>query len=143
LDEFLPVVVVAVGVILLVYLGLRSRQSILSNMPSNNAKPAPAKPHLIAGVDEVGRGPLAGAVVAAAVILNPKKPIEGLLDSKLLDESTREVLDKKIRAKAMAYCIAEASVSEIDQLNILHASMLAMQRAIVGLGMAPNLVSAP
>lgn len=98
------------------------------------------QPHLIAGVDEVGRGPLAGAVVAAAVVLNPKKPIDGLLDSKLLSEQSREALDVVIRRQALAFCIAEASVAEIDQLNILHASMLAMQRAIEGLGLAPNLV---
>ncbi len=96
--------------------------------------------HLIAGVDEVGRGPLAGSVVAAAVILNPKKPIEGLLDSKALDESRRVELDKLIRQRALAFCIAEASVEEIDQLNILHASMLAMQRAVAGLQLTPDLV---
>ncbi len=109
---------------------------MLRNAPTSNR----SDPHLIAGVDEVGRGPLAGAVVAAAVILNPKKPILGLLDSKLLDEAKRDVLDREIRKKALAFCVAEASVSEIDQLNILHASMLAMQRAIEGLGVAPNLV---
>ncbi len=109
-------------------------------MPVSSSTDKRRQPHLIAGVDEVGRGPLAGAVVAAAVILNPKKPIEGLLDSKLLDEAKRETLDKLIRKRAMAYCIAEASVAEIDQLNILHASMLAMKRAVEGLGLAPNLV---
>ena len=109
-------------------------------MPVSSSTDTCRQPHLIAGVDEVGRGPLAGAVVAAAVILNPKKPIEGLLDSKLLDEAKRESLDKLIRKRAMAYCIAEASVAEIDQLNILHASMLAMKRAVEGLGLAPNLV---
>ncbi len=109
-------------------------------MPVSLSTDKRRQPHLIAGVDEVGRGPLAGAVVAAAVILNPKKPIEGLLDSKLLDEAKRETLDKLIRKRAMAYCIAEASVAEIDQLNILHASMLAMKRAVEGLGLAPNLV---
>jgi len=93
----------------------------------------------IAGVDEVGRGPLAGPVVAAAVILDPKKPITGLLDSKLLDESSRDVLDLQIRAKALAYCVAEASVEEIDTINILHASMLAMKRAVEGLTLAPDL----
>jgi len=127
-------------VILIVYLGYRSRQSILRPMPSKPTKLISQQPHLIAGVDEVGRGPLAGAVVAAAVILNPKKPITGLLDSKLLDESRREALDKQIRAKALAFCIAEASVQEIDKLNILHASMLAMKRAVEGLGMEPQLV---
>jgi ribonuclease HII len=96
-------------------------------------------PFLIAGVDEVGRGPLAGPVVAAAVILNPKKRIRGLLDSKLLDESTREALDVQIRRFALTYCIAEASVEEIDTINILHASMLAMKRAVAGLGVEPQL----
>jgi len=109
-------------------------------MPLKSTSLNTKQPHLIAGVDEVGRGPLAGAVVAAAVILNPKKPIEGLLDSKLLDESKREALDKLIRRRALSYCIAEASVTEIDEINILHASMLAMKRAVAGLGMEPNLV---
>jgi len=123
-----------------VYLGNSIRQSILRFMPATTTTSSAKQPHLIAGVDEVGRGPLAGAVVAAAVILNPKKPIDGLLDSKLLDESKRESLDKLIRRRAMAYCVAEASVAEIDELNILHASMLAMKRAVEGLGLAPNLV---
>jgi len=95
--------------------------------------------HLIAGVDEVGRGPLAGAVVAAAVILNPKRRIKGLLDSKLLDEAERERLDKLIRKQALSFCIAEASVEEIDEINILHASMLAMKRAVEGLNIEPQL----
>ncbi|MFT7210278.1 MAG: ribonuclease HII [Granulosicoccus sp.] len=97
------------------------------------------KPFLIAGVDEVGRGPLAGSVVAAAVILNPAKRIDGLLDSKLLNEATRELLDVEIRAHALSFCIAEASVEEIDTINILHASMLAMQRAVEGLSITPDL----
>lgn len=97
------------------------------------------QPYLIAGVDEVGRGPLAGSVVAAAVILNPAKRIDGLLDSKLLTEAARERLDVEIRANALSYCIAEASVEEIDTINILHASMLAMQRAVVGLSIQPNI----
>lgn len=97
------------------------------------------QPYLIAGVDEVGRGPLAGSVVAAAVILNPAKRIDGLLDSKLLTEAARERLDVEIRAHALSYCIAEASVEEIDTINILHASMLAMQRAIEGLNIQPNI----
>lgn len=140
MDASEPALALVVVLISIVYLGLPPRQSILRSMVTNATESARLKPHLIAGVDEVGRGPLAGAVVAAAVILNPKKPIPGLLDSKLLDESKREVLDVEIRAKAIAYCIAEASVAEIDQINILHASMLAMQRAIEGLGVAPNLV---
>lgn len=97
-------------------------------------------PYLIAGVDEVGRGPLAGPVVAAAVILNPRRPVSGLLDSKLLDASTREALDVQIRRHALAFCITEASVEEIDKINILHASMLAMQRAVAGLAIRPELV---
>lgn len=92
-----------------------------------------SQPFLIAGVDEVGRGPLAGPVVAAAVILDPRKPVTGLLDSKLLDEATRNTLDYMIRRRALSYCIAEASVQEIDSINILHASMLAMKRAVEGL----------
>ena len=97
------------------------------------------QPFLIAGVDEVGRGPLAGSVVAAAVILDPGKRIDGLLDSKMLNEQTRESLDVEIRARALSFCIAEASVEEIDSINILHASMLAMQRAVEGLSITPNL----
>ena len=96
------------------------------------------QPFLIAGVDEVGRGPLAGPVVAAAVILNPRKRVIGLLDSKLLDESARDRLDVLIRRHAMAFCIAQASVEEIDSLNILHASMLAMSRAVQVLGSSPS-----
>lgn len=94
---------------------------------------------LIAGVDEVGRGPLAGPVVAAAVILDPQRPIAGLLDSKLLSEATRDQLDVEIRRHALAFCIAEANVEEIDTINILHASMLAMSRAVAGLAMQPDL----
>jgi len=97
-------------------------------------------PYRIAGVDEVGRGPLAGPVVAAAVILDPRRPIKGLLDSKLLNEARREELDLLIRDQATDYCVAEASVSEIDDINILHASMLAMQRAVEGLVESPHLV---
>ena len=93
----------------------------------------------LAGVDEVGRGPLAGPVVAAAVILNPAKPIDGLLDSKMLDEAKREELDIIIRQRALAFCIAQASVTEIDRLNILHASLLAMKRAVEGLSVVPEL----
>lgn len=100
---------------------------------------APIPAFSIAGVDEVGRGPLAGPVVAAAVILNPQLPIEGLLDSKLLDETTRDALDVQIRARALAFCVAEASVEEIDTINILHASMLAMKRAVEGLQRIPDL----
>jgi Ribonuclease HII len=93
---------------------------------------------LLAGVDEVGRGPLAGDVVAAAVILNDKKPIIGLADSKKLSEKKRESLFEEIRDKAIAFCVARASVAEIDQLNILHASLLAMRRAVEGLHIEPH-----
>lgn len=95
---------------------------------------------LIAGVDEVGRGPLCGDVVTAAVILDSRKPIAGLADSKQLSEKKREYLYEKIKEHALAWCIARASVAEIDQLNILHATMLAMQRAVAGLSIKPNLV---
>ncbi len=88
---------------------------------------------LLAGVDEVGRGPLVGAVVTAAVILDPEQPIDGLADSKKLSEKRREALFVEIKEKALAWCVAEASVSEIDEINILHATMLAMQRAVEGL----------
>ncbi|MBJ7550679.1 ribonuclease HII [Marinomonas ostreistagni] len=88
------------------------------------------KGNLIAGADEAGRGPLAGDVVAAAVILDPEKPIVGLNDSKKLSEKKREALFAEIQQKALAFSIARASVAEIDEINILHASMLAMKRAI-------------
>ena len=94
----------------------------------------------IAGVDEVGRGPLAGPVVTAAVILDPRQPIEGLMDSKALSERRREVLFDEIKAKAAAWAIGRAEVEEIDELNILHATMLAMQRAVAGLSLVPSLV---
>ena len=84
---------------------------------------------LVAGVDEVGRGPLIGDVVAAAVILDPSRPIEGLTDSKKLSEKKRERLALEIRERALAWAVASASPAEIDELNILHASMLAMRRA--------------
>lgn len=90
-------------------------------------------PALTAGVDEVGRGPLCGDVVAAAVILDPNRPITGLNDSKKLTEKRRERLFDEIQQNALAFCIARASVAEIDELNILHASMLAMSRAVDGL----------
>lgn len=88
---------------------------------------------LVCGIDEAGRGPLAGPVVAAAVILDPVRPIAGLNDSKKLSEKRREALALEIREKALAWAVAEASVEEIDQLNILHATFLAMQRAVAGL----------
>ena len=95
------------------------------------------RPGLVAGVDEAGRGPLAGPVVAAAVILDDLQPIAGLADSKVLTAKRREQLFDEIRAKALACCIAEATVEEIDQLNILHATMLAMRRAVEGLRLRP------
>ena len=95
---------------------------------------------LIAGVDEVGRGPLCGDVVTAAVILDPNKPIEGLTDSKKLSEKKREALFDIIKQNALAWCVARASVDEIDEINILHATMLAMQRAVAGLNIKPNYV---
>ena len=97
-------------------------------------------PGLIAGVDEAGRGPLAGPVVAAAVILDDLKPIKGLNDSKLLTARARERLYVEIHAKALCFSIAQASVEEIDALNILQATMLAMRRAVEGLRLRPNRV---
>ncbi|HDS1735526.1 MULTISPECIES: ribonuclease HII [Pseudomonas] len=94
---------------------------------------------LVAGVDEVGRGPLCGAVVTAAVILDPNRPILGLNDSKKLTEAKREALFDEICEKALSFCIARAEVEEIDRLNILHATMLAMQRAVEGLSITPKL----
>ncbi|MDO6459896.1 ribonuclease HII [Granulosicoccaceae sp. 1_MG-2023] len=94
----------------------------------------------IAGVDEVGRGPLVGPVVAAAVILGPDHGISHLADSKKLSEKRRQALDLEIREKALCWAIAEASAREIDELNILHASMLAMQRAIEALTVRPSRV---
>ena len=95
-------------------------------------------PGLLAGVDEVGRGPLAGDVVAAAVILDPERPVEGLRDSKKLSEARREALAAAVREQALCWCVARASVAEIDQLNILQASLLAMHRAVDGLSTRPD-----
>ncbi|OKY26375.1 MULTISPECIES: ribonuclease HII [Thalassotalea] len=94
----------------------------------------------IAGVDEVGRGPLVGDVVTAAVILDPENPIEGLTDSKKLSEKKRNLLSAEIKEKATAWCIGRATPEEIDTLNILHATMLAMQRAVQGLAVEPDYV---
>ncbi|MBN3861490.1 ribonuclease HII [Pseudomonas frederiksbergensis] len=94
---------------------------------------------LVAGVDEVGRGPLCGAVVTAAVILDPSRPILGLNDSKKLTEARREALYDEICEKALSWYVARAEVEEIDELNILHATMLAMQRAVEGLHIQPKL----
>lgn len=93
-----------------------------------------------AGVDEVGRGPLAGDVVAAAVILHPDRPIRGLRDSKKLSAARRESLATLVRSQAECYAVARASVAEIDELNILHASLLAMKRAVEALAFKPEFV---
>lgn len=95
---------------------------------------------LLAGVDEAGRGPLAGPVVAAAVILDEQKPIRGLADSKKLSARQRERLYDEIRARALCCSIAQASVEEIDRLNILQATLLAMRRAVIGLRLRPTKV---
>lgn len=95
--------------------------------------------NLTCGVDEAGRGPWAGPVTAAAVILNPDKPIEGLTDSKKLAEAKREALAPLIRERALAWCVAHASVEEIDRLNIREATFLAMRRSVEGLQHAPAL----
>jgi ribonuclease HII len=94
----------------------------------------------MAGVDEVGRGPLAGPVVAAAVILEEGCVIRGLNDSKLLTAEERERLDRVIRKRALCFCVASASVAEIDTINILRAALLAMRRAVEGLSMQPQIV---
>ena len=93
---------------------------------------------LVCGIDEAGRGPLAGAVVAAAVILDPLRPIAGLNDSKKLSKKKRDALALLIRDRAIAWAVASASVEEIDRLNILHATMLAMQRAVAALSVRPT-----
>ena len=95
-------------------------------------------PGLVCGIDEAGRGPLAGPVVAAAVILDPERPIAGLDDSKKLGEKRREALALLICERAVAWAVAEATVEEIDRLNILQATLLAMQRAVAGLGIRPT-----
>ena len=96
--------------------------------------------HLVAGVDEVGRGPLVGAVVTAAVILDPLRPIVGLNDSKKLSEKRRLALFDEITEKALCWSLGRAEPHEIDELNILHATMLAMQRAVAGLAIQPEYV---
>jgi ribonuclease HII len=96
--------------------------------------------YLIAGVDEAGRGPLAGPVIAAAVILDPRRPIKGLADSKKLSEKQREKCFLEIRQHALAWSVARGRVSEIDQINILQATFLAMQRAVAQLRVAPHKV---
>jgi ribonuclease HII len=96
--------------------------------------------HLLAGVDEAGRGPWVGPVVAAAVILDPSRPIAGLADSKKLTEKKRDQLEIEIKACARTYCVQEASIEEIDELNILQATLLAMRRAVLGLSIKPQVV---
>ncbi|MDP6968935.1 MAG: ribonuclease HII [Gammaproteobacteria bacterium] len=109
-------------------------------MPDQLGLDMPAwQPQLVCGVDEAGRGPLFGEVVAAAVILDPLCPITGLGDSKQLSEKVRDRLYELIWKQALAVSIGRASVAEIDQLNILQASMLAMQRAVVGLAVTPDM----
>mgnify|MGYP002620854677 CR=1 FL=1 len=95
---------------------------------------------LVAGVDEVGRGPLAGPVVTAAVILDPTRPIDGLMDSKALSPERRQVLEPVIQQQALAWAIGRAEVEEIDRLNILQATLLAMQRAVAALSLRPSRV---
>ncbi len=95
-------------------------------------------PKLTAGVDEVGRGPLAGAVVAAAVILDPGNPIEGLTDSKKISEKKREYLSALIKERALSWALGRAEPEEIDEINILQASLLAMKRAVDGLSVPPT-----
>jgi ribonuclease HII len=92
----------------------------------------------ICGVDEAGRGPIAGPVYAAAVVLDPRRPIEGLADSKLLAPARRKALAALIRERARAWAVASATVDEIDRINILQASLLAMRRAVEALGLAPD-----
>lgn len=118
---------------------MRSRKSLPLAQPEQVSLPW-HPPGLEAGVDEAGRGPLAGPVVAAAVILDELRPIAGLADSKKLSAARREQLYDEIMAKALCFSIAEASVQEIDELNILQATMLAMRRAVMGLRLKPVLV---
>lgn len=101
--------------------------------------PSEAVNRLVAGVDEAGRGPLAGPVIAAAVILDPARPIDGLADSKILSEKRREKLAIEIQQYALAWQVGRAEVEEIDRINVLQASLLAMQRAVQGLTIQPQL----
>lgn len=107
-------------------------------MIENNSYDISMYDGLVAGVDEVGRGPLAGPVVTAAVILDPEHPIDGLMDSKKLSESRREQLAELIKEYAITWSIGRAEVEEIDDINILQATMLAMQRAVAGLSPVPD-----
>jgi ribonuclease HII len=106
-------------------------------MPKERRRAKGSVPFLC-GVDEAGRGPLAGAVFAAAVILDPSRPVPGLADSKLLDPERRTRLAEAIRRDALAWAVASATVAEIDELNILRASLAAMARAVLGLGVDPG-----
>lgn len=115
---------------------MRSKKSLLLEQTTLNWETH----GLVAGVDEAGRGPLAGPVVAAAVILDDLNPIRGLNDSKKLTAKRREALFDEIRARALCFAIAEASVQEIDQINILQATLLAMKRAVEALRLPPKLV---
>jgi ribonuclease HII len=115
---------------------MRSKKSLLVEQKTLNWD----TDGLMAGVDEAGRGPLAGPVVAAAVILDDLNPIRGLNDSKKLSAKRREALFDEIRARALCFAIAEASVQEIDQINILQATLLAMKRAVEALRLPPKLV---
>ena len=115
---------------------MRSKKSLLLEQSTLNWETH----GLVAGVDEAGRGPLAGPVVAAAVILDDLNPIRGLNDSKKLTAKRRETLFDEIRARALCFAIAEASVQEIDQINILQATLLAMKRAVEALRLPPKLV---
>lgn len=110
------------------------------SLPPLQTADLPYQGRLLAGVDEAGRGPLIGSVVAAAVILDPDKPVAGLDDSKKLSEKKRLALFTQIQARSLAWSIGEATAAEIDQLNILQASLLAMQRAIAGLQPAAEFV---
>lgn len=121
-------------------LHLRSWCSPMNDLFSINLDDPDASGLRVAGVDEVGRGPLAGDVVTAAVILDPDRPIQGLRDSKKLSETRRQQLAEQIREQALAWSVARASVAEIDELNILQASLLAMHRAVAALVPQPEYV---
>ena len=116
---------------------MRSKKSLPVNPSTGQTALSWDPPGLIAGVDEAGRGPLAGPVVAAAVILDDLQPILGLNDSKKLSERKRQYLALEIKAKALCFSIAQASVEEIDEMNILRATLLAMRRAVAGLRLKP------
>jgi ribonuclease HII len=125
--------------------GIVRRTDPIAAADSMSQAPDPPLPHypqdlLIAGVDEAGRGPLAGPVCAAAAILDPQRPIAGIGDSKKILPARRDALEIEIKSRALAWSVAFASVDEIDRLNILHATLLAMRRAVDGLKLRPGLV---